>query len=363
MNTMNPQRHRCWLPQVLFAITLATGGLPLLAQDDGGEAAETSAVNESSSETAAEPGTVIADSADDVARRLAAKAQYEFKYQLNADEQVFWKVEHVTTTKTQISGTTEEASARVETLSTWNVVDVNPSSGDMVFTNSIDAIKSWRRVGDEKPSLYDSRNAKTPPDEYADVAKTFGQPRSRITISPTGEVLDRQSDHMATDFSTGQITVPLPGKKVSPGYRWDEPLTFQSSNENGANVQLKARRLYEFLKVKNGKAYISYRTEVLTPIESSTVRSKILQKLINGFIVWDLKRGLPVQRTVLWDETVQGYDGADSFLKYVGRMTVNLIDRSEIEAVKREQTYTALEPIKVAPVKLRLINERPEMRR
>ena len=129
------------------------------------------------------------DSINSAVDRLAAKAKYEFKYSLKEKQKLFWKVEHVTTTKTQIAGKTEEASARVETLSSWNVGDVNKSSGEMVFQNTITAIKAWKRIGEEEATLYDSRVSKNAPDEYVGIASSLGKPRSRITIAPNGNCL------------------------------------------------------------------------------------------------------------------------------------------------------------------------------
>lgn len=315
----------------------------------------------SNSSVAQEPAA--SDSIGSAVDRIAAKAQYEFKYDLKEQQKLFWKVEHVTTTKTQIAGTTEEASARVETLSSWDVSDVNQSSGEMVFRNSITAIKAWKKIGEEEPTLYDSRVSKNAPDEYAGIAKSLGQPRSRITIAANGKVLDRQSDYVSTDFSTGDITILLPTRKVPVGYRWNVPMEFDATNEFGAAVQLKARRCYEFLKVKQGKAYVSFRTEVLTPIESEKTKSQILQKLVRGYVVWDFQKGLPVQKRTEWDEKVQGYDGADSYLKYVGRMSIKLVDSNEHEEAEKELTFTSLTPLKVAPIKLRRFNERPQLRR
>lgn len=312
---------------------------------------------------AAPQDSTASDSINTAVDRIAAKAKYEFKYDLKERQKLFWKVEHVTTTKTQIAGTTEEASARVETLSSWEVGDVNKSSGEMVFQNTITAIKAWKKVGQEEATLYDSRVSKNAPDEYVAIANGLGKTRSRITISPDGSVLDRQSDFVSTDFSTGDITVPLPTKKVPVGYGWNVPTEFESTNEFGAAVQLKARTCYEFLKVKNGNGYISFRTEVLTPIESEKTKSKILQKLVRGYIVWNFEKGLPVQKRTEWDEKVQGYDGADSYLKYVGRMSIKLVDSDEHKEAEKELTYTSLTPLKIAPIKLRKSNERPELRR
>ena len=313
--------------------------------------------------SAAPQESSASDSISSAVDRIASKAKYEFKYDLKEKQKLFWKVEHITTTKTQIAGTTEEASARVETLSSWEVDDVNQSSGEMVFQNTITAINAWKKVGEEDPMLYDSRVNKDAPDEYYAIAKSLGKPRSRITIKPNGEVLDRQSEFISTDFSTGNITIPLPRKKVPVGYRWNVPTEFESTNEFGAAVQLKARTCYEFDKVKSGNAYIQFRTEVLTPIESEKTRSKILQKMVRGYIVWNFDKGLPVQKLTTWDEKVQGYDGADSFLKYVGKMSIKLVDSDEHEEAEKELTYTSLTPLKVAPIKLRRSNERPDLRR
>ena len=78
-----------------------------------------------------------------------------------------------------------------------------------------------------------------------------------------------------------------------------------------------------------------------------------------GTLKWDL----PIQKLTKWDEKVQGYDGADSFLKYVGKMSIKLVDSDEHEEAEKELTFTSLTPLKVAPIKLRRSNERPDLRR
>ena len=82
-------------------------------------------------------GAEASAAADRIADSLGSRATYDLRYRLEEGRTLSWKVEHVTTTKTQIGGTTEEASARVETLSTWKVKDVNKSNGQMVFTLSL----------------------------------------------------------------------------------------------------------------------------------------------------------------------------------------------------------------------------------
>ena len=82
---------------------------------------------------------------------------------------------------------------------------------------------------------------------------------------------------------------------------------------------------YKLNKVKGKYAYVSFKTQVLTPIESEKVRSQILQQLTNGYAVFDLNQGKMIRKEVEWSEKVQGYEGPDSFLEYNGKMTEKFV--------------------------------------
>ena len=121
------------------------------------------------------------------------------------------------------------------------------------------------------------------------------------------------------------MTVPLPKTAIPVGHKWNVPTTLQATDEDGRNQQLKARIAYELVKVKSGNAYISFRTEILTPVESEKVKSQIMQQKTKGYLVFDINRGRPIRKEIEWDETVQGYEGPDSYLQYLGRMTEKLV--------------------------------------
>jgi len=115
-----------------------------------------------------------------------------------------------------------------------------------------------------------------------------------------------------------------------------------ATDENSKNIRLKSRINYQLSKVENNNAFITFRTEVLTPIRSEKVRSTIMQQMTDGYIVFDIKRGYPILRHVEWDEKAQGFEGADSFLTYVGRVTEK-VQRSSNQAKK--QLSSALSPM------------------
>ncbi len=75
-------------------------------------------------------------------------------------------------------------------------------------------------------------------------------------------------------------------------------------------------------------------------------------------------RGRPIRKEVEWDETVQGYEGPDSYLQYLGRMTEKLIDG---DASQASANSTPLAPLKPAvasqPVQIKTRDGKPVMRK
>ena len=93
-------------------------------------------------------------------------------------------------------------------------------------------------------------------------------------------------------------------------------------------------------------AYISFKTEVLTPVESPKIRSQIMQQMTRGYLVFDIDRGYPIRKEIEWDEKVQGFEGPDSLLEYLGRMTERLIIDNKDAKVTRKPKSTGLKPLR-----------------
>jgi hypothetical protein len=103
------------------------------------------------------------------------------------------------------------------------------------------------------------------------------------------------------------------------------------------------------MKVKSGNAYISFRTEVLTPVESEKIKSQIMQQMTKGYIVFDIAAGRPIRKEVEWDEKVQGYEGPDSYLQYLGRMSEKLV----VDSGQQANSHGSL----LAPIKTEIASE------
>ena len=262
--------------------------------------------------------------ASDAAQNMQNKQKFLLQYKFQQGEEVRWNVEHVATTKAQISGKNETTSSRTESTKLWKVSSVD-SIGNITFVHSVEKSKLWQKIGDDEAITFDSTSTDEIPDEFFGTSEMIGKPLAVITITPSGKVVDRKSSIEKIDFGIGDICTPMPENPIPIGHRWYVPTEFTANDEDGRRLQLKARLHYQLTKIVDGMAYISFRTEVLTPIENDKIRSQLLQKLTDGYIAFDLQTGRMANKEIEWNETVQEYAGPDSFLQYIGKMTEQIV--------------------------------------
>lgn len=302
---------------------------------------------------------------DRVARatnKINQNQTYDLAYKLKKGEEIRWEFEQVVTTKFQMAGEVEESSSRSENTKLWKVVNVD-QLGNMTFAYTIEWVKMFTKVGETDPVSYDSKTDKEVPDLYAGTADDVGKPLAIFSISPNGTILDRKSNLKQDVFGIGKVTIPLPDKAVPVGHKWNVPTVLSANDEHGEK-KLKARILYELANVKDQNAYIRFRTEVLTPVTSEKVRSTIMQKMTKGIVVFDMKRGRPILQRMEWDEKAQGFEGPDSYLKYVARMSEKIISDDDPRNQKNASTLApAKENVATKPVKIKTQNGKPVMRK
>lgn len=256
------------------------------------------------------------------------------RYQFTEGETLRWKVVHLGTTETTIQGNTQTSKSRSASTKLWRVSRVD-DEGNTTFVHSVDHVEMWQQLTDRPEIRYDSAKDKKAPPEYEHVAKTVGVPITTVTISSKGDVIKREPPAKNSSFGVGGIVMLLPPKPVKIGSRWHEPSEVRARLPDGRVKRVKIRKLYELTKVKTGVATISVTTEVLTPVNDPRVESQIVQQLTAGAIKFDLEAGRVISKQMDWDETVVGFNGADSLMKYLARFTEELLPPEARTAEKK----------------------------
>ena len=285
----------------------------------------------------------VTDQISRAASKMQSKQLYKLEYKLKKGDVIRFTTEQSVATKFAMAGEKEESSSRSKSTKTWKVVNVD-QLGQITFSLTLDSIDMWQKTGEASPIAYDSSSDKEIPDEYSTVADTVGTTLAVFTIEPNGKVKNRLSNIQENNFGVGKVTIPLPDNPVPVGHVWNVPTLLQATDDHDKSIQLKARVHYELAKVTGHTAYIRFKTQVLTPVTSEKVKSTIMQKMTKGEIAFDLKKGRPSVKIVRWNEKAQGFEGPDSFLEYVGKMSERLVTESTTNS--NSKSIAALAPIK-----------------
>ena len=79
-------------------------------------------------------------------------------------------------------------------------------------------------------------------------------------------------------------------------------------------------RVFELVKVENQIATIRFRTSLRAPMHDPEILRQIVQQTPSGEIVFDLKEGRIISRSLVIDEKVIGAFGGQTLLQAQGEM-------------------------------------------
>lgn len=68
------------------------------------------------------------------------------------------------------------------------------------------------------------------------------------------------------------------------------------------------------------------RSQPLTPLNEESIRAQVVQQMSNGEIRFDLDNGYMLSKQLDWDETIVGFQGANSLMEYRARFNEKLVD-------------------------------------
>lgn len=279
--------------------------------------------------------------AQDIAEQLTeataelATTTYRLTYKFKQGEVLRYAVEHLATVDTRISGNKQVSRSRSASTKAWTV---NAVTADTIeFTHRVEDVEMWKQDDGREEVRYNSLTDSKPPAEYEHVAESIGKPLAVVTIDRTGQIIKRNNESSQPDLGFGGLVVPLPKGEIKLGHSWVVPKKLRLRTRDGLYKEVNTQMRYRLEQVKLDVATISVKTEVLTPINDSTLKSQLVQQLSDGEIKFDLDAGRVISKQLDWSETVIGFNGPDSNMKYLARFT---------EKLKSADAQTARKPTK-----------------
>jgi hypothetical protein len=252
----------------------------------------------------------------------ASSEKYDLRYKFNKGEEVRWLTVHQGAWTTKIKGHEQKSLSTSKSTKVWKVTDVN-AEGHITLVHTIDDVDMWRQVGDRAEERYNSKTDTTAPAGYEMVAATVGETITEAVIDAHGAVIQREDKFPKFNASVGDLVIPLPENPVAVGEEWFVPDEVKVPTQ-GAVKLIKLRKAFKLEKVATGVATISVTTQVLTPVNEPRVEAQLMQHVTKGVVKFDVEAGRVISRRLDWNETVLGFEGADSSMTYLARFTEEL---------------------------------------
>lgn len=257
----------------------------------------------------------------------APVAAVRLEYRFRPGERIDMEVAHRALTETTIAGTRQSTETATDSTKTWTVVGVDPD-GRATLEHSVDGVTMTSRTSDRGEVRWSSRGDQPPPAGYEGVRQSLGVPLSRLVVDRAGRIVERQDLRPSAASNTGDlIVVPLPDDAVAAGAEWTVPQEVVVEVPAGPRRAVRTRLRYRLEHVRDGIATIRVDTTVLTPLDDPRLEARLLERIWDGTILFDVADGRVVSRTTGIDRRIVGFSGPESSLRYKSSLQEKIIQR------------------------------------
>ena len=247
---------------------------------------------------------------------VRAAEPVRLRYRFQVGDRIDMDVAHRALTETTMNGATQTVETMTDSRKTWRVVAVD-AAGRATLEHSVDDVVMTSRTSDKGEVRWASAGTDDPPPGYEGVRQSLGVTLSRLVIDPTGRVLDRRELRPCPPSATGDlVVVPLPDEPVTAGAEWTIPQEVVVEAPGAGRKAVRTRLRYRLEDVHDGLATIRVDTTVLTPVDDPRLEARLLERIWDGTIKFDVEAGRVVSRKTGIDRRVVGFGGPQSSVRY-----------------------------------------------
>jgi hypothetical protein len=280
------------------------------------------------------PAKDLASELDKAKDKLAPT--YTLAYKLAPGDEVRTKVVHLVTVETKIKGATQTAKTRTVSTKLWRIREIN-EQGHIIFEHVVEHVDMWNSVSGRPEVRFDSTSTEKPPPGYETVAESVGKVLATVTMDQHGRVIARTNAQPLFNPGIGELSIPFPNTPVKVGTTWSIPDEIKMKLEDGTVKKVQTKQVYKLVKVADdGLATIDVDTQVLTPVSDPKVQAELVQRLQHGTIKFDLNTGRLYHKQMDMDEEVFGFNGAESHMQYLARLTEQPLEAAAAQTARKD---------------------------
>ena len=240
------------------------------------------------------------------------KQLFLLRHKFQRDDLVYYDVHHRSTVTIKGDGLVEVTKNETSARKHYLVISVD-GTGTGLVELVIDHVAMQVQFGDNDPVKFDSGSKEPTPRQFRQVKASIGKPRARMRLAATGKLrkvllLNRGSQRAVgqlrfasqTDASDSShnFLVVFPQESIAVGDSWSDRIAVDVKISKSLLRPITLQRRYSLKSVKDGLATISISTKILTPIRDPKILTQLIQRTPSGTAVFDLARGVTVEKTM-----------------------------------------------------------------
>jgi hypothetical protein len=251
------------------------------------------------------------------------------RYAFRAGDAISSRVAHRALTETTMNGVTESVETMTDSTRTWHVMEVD-KDGIATLEQSVDDVTMTSRSSEQGELRWTSTGNAEPPPGYEAVRGSLGIPLVRLRVASDGRVLERRELRPCPAAATGDLViVPLPEEPVEPGHVWTISDEVVVEVPAGPRKAVRTRLRYRLEEVRDGIATIAVDTTVLTPLDDPRLEARLLERIWDGTIRFDIENGRLVSRRTAIDRRIVGFGGPQSSVRYKAGLEEEPLPKSD----------------------------------
>jgi hypothetical protein len=278
---------------------------------------------------------------------------YRLRYQFKPNDLVYYD-EHQRSTKTikgagQVDVTTTETWARKH----YRVISVD-REGAGLLELVIDHVKMQVDFGKKTPLVeFNSQSKDKTPRQFQRVKAMIGTPQVRMRLAANGELKKVLLLNRGSRRALGQLRVApetdandpshnflvvFPLESIAVGHTWSDHISVDVRVSRSLLRPITLLRRYSLTSVQDDLATISISTRILTPIRDPKIRTQLIQRTPSVTAVFDLNRGVIVEKTTTVNKRQVGGITEKSSMHVVSKRTVRLVIPTQKTALRESQS-------------------------
>lgn len=248
------------------------------------------------------------------------------RYEFRLGEAIESRVEHRALTETTMNGVTQSVETMTDSTRTWRVTAVD-EAGAATLEQFVDDVTMTSRSSDRGELRWASDGDAEPPPGYEGVRLSLGVPLVRMRVARDGRILERRELRPCPTAASGDlVVVPLPDGPVEVGQEWTIPQEIVVEVPGGPRKAVRTRLRYRLEAVRDGMATILIDTTVLTPVDDPRLEARLLERIWEGEIRFDIETGRIASRRTAIDRRVVGFGGPESSVRYKASLAERIVD-------------------------------------